>query len=204
MNHLMGQFLIAPGEKFALIALPKVCVADSITQLSLQSDVFVTRHLPFSLEEHWQKWIGKIRLDQLNEAGFYIVAKLKSNSLEVLDSENQQLMQSVCLFLDSLLIVETPFCAARPFLLTGAVAEHETRVRQITDMLKPFRRVFNQAAILRELDEQDFERAANICGSLSSIINASTHIRLKRALSAFFMGIRETRFEESSSVLSLH
>jgi hypothetical protein len=47
MNHPIEQISIAPGEKFALIALPKCGVDKSIAQLYLRPDLFVTRTLPF-------------------------------------------------------------------------------------------------------------------------------------------------------------
>lgn len=197
MSHSMdGQIKITPGEKFALIALPKVRVAESVTQITLRPGMFVTRDLPFALAEQWQQWIGNIRSKELVEAGFYIVAKLRSSTPDVLDGENQQLMKCVCMFLDSLLLVETPVCVTSPFLLTGTATANGFNVRQLAGMARPVRHAFNQTAIPRELGEQDFCRAASIYDVLSGIVIGSTHIRFKRALSVFLTGVHEARFDE--------
>ena len=83
----------------------------------------------------------------------------RSATPEILDGENQDLMRRVYGFLNALLIVETPYCAARPFLLAGANVSGEIRIRQMSDLLTPVRRSYNQNAILQALEKGDFERA---------------------------------------------
>lgn len=188
--------MIESNEKFALLALPRVNLIESVSNLVLPNGIRVTRTLPLQLAEQWQQWIGEIRAKQLQDAGCYLLVTGQTSSPEILDADNQELMRRICGFLDALLIVETPCCAAQPFLLTGANVLGEIRIRQVSSLFMPIRRAYNQKAILRALNQQDFESAAVAADALSSIIAGQQHTRFKRAISAFLAGIRDTRHDE--------
>lgn len=188
--------MIEPNVKFSLLALPRVNLAGLDADLALSKGLQVTRTLPLPIEDHWQRWIGEIRTRQLQDAGCYLWVTGPTSTPEVLDADNQELMRRICGFLDALLVVETPHCAANPFLLTGANVSGEIRVRQLSDLPMPIRRAYNQKAILRALTQQDFESAAVVADALSRITAEQQHMRLKRAISAFLAGIHETRHDE--------
>lgn len=188
--------MVKLNEKFALIALPRANLADSVIDLLLPGGLRVERALPLQIEDNWQRWVGEIRTKQLQDAGCYLIVTRPTSSPEILDADNQELMQRVCRFLDALLIVNTPYCGAGPLLLTGANVSGETRMRQMSNLPMPIRRAYNQGAILQVLERQAFEQADVVADSLSNIVAKQGHMRLKRAISAFMAAIHETRHDE--------
>ena len=162
----------------------------------LANDVVVTRQMPFPVADHWQCWIGEVRVEQLQKAGCYILAKIPTNTPGILDGENEILMRRVCQVYDGLLIVEVPFCATRPFLLTGANVSGDISIRQISDLKMPVRCAFNESNILRKFDEADLRKASALGDALAALVVSPDHRRLKLALSAFLGGIHDRRFDE--------
>lgn len=187
---------IGAGEKFALIALPRAKLSDALDNLSIAEDLWIARTLPLSIADHWQRWIGEIRTKQLHDAGCYLVAKMRAVSPELLDVENQRLMHRLTFFMDGLLIAATPFCAAKPFMVTGANVDGEISIRQIADLQLPRHLAFNETSILAHLTETDMRDAHNIGEAIAMIASATDYSRLKRALSAFLTGVHEDRYDE--------
>ena len=185
--------MIESNEKFSLLSLPRVSLTSLDGDLVLSNGLRVMRTLPLSIEDHWQRWIGEIRVNELQDAGCYLLVTGQTSSPEILDADNQELMQRICGFLDALLIVETPYCAASPFLLTGANVSGEIRIRQVSNLHTPIR---HRSAKRRTLQQRDFEQAVIVAGSLTSIISSQIYMRLKRAISAFLAGIHDTRHDE--------
>jgi hypothetical protein len=188
--------MINPNEKFALLALPKGGLDDSITDLMLVNGLYLTQTLPLPIADHWQRWIGDLRTKDIREAGAYLLLARPSQSPDILDGDNQSLMQDVCRYWDALLIVETPYVGKSPTLLTGANVSGEIKILQLLDLRQPQRRTYNQRAILRRLQQSDFANATGVAAGLASITSGKDHVRLKRALFAFFSGIHDTRHDE--------
>ena len=197
--------MVKLNEKFALIALPRANLADSVIDLVLPGGLRVARALPLQIEDHWQRWVGEIRTKQLQDADCCLLVTCPTSSPEILDADNQDLMRRVCGFLDALLIVNTPFCAAGPLLLTGANVSGEIGIRQLSNLPMPIRRAYKQDAILQVLERQDFEQAAVVADSLSNIVARQGHIRLKRAISAFLAAVHESAARRAATpVLPLY
>src|SRR5258706_9447789 len=190
------DIIIKTGEKFALIALPKVNVVETVTQVSLGGDFFALKNLPFSVADDWQRWIGEIRAKELQDAGLFLLTKAKANRPADLDIENQLSVQQVSRLFDGLILAETPACSARPFLLTGAHVNGDVSIRQMFNLQCPVRYTFTQSAILRQIDEQALRLAAALTAAVTAINETDDYRRLKRPLSAFFVGIHQGRFDE--------
>ena len=188
--------MISADEKFALVALPRANVADSVTSLSLNSSVWVMRSLPFGMSDYWQQWIGEIRAKELQGVGLFLLTKAHAENPAVLDGENQLLTQKVSRLFDGLIIAEMPKCPTRPFVLTGANVNGDISIRQLSNLRSPVWYAFAQAEILRQINEQALRSAASFGDAIAAINKTNEYVRLKRALSAFFAGVYEERFEE--------
>ena len=188
--------VIADGEKFSLLVLPRMGLDDAITGLTLPGGLCLTRTLPLAIADHWQRWVGELRTKDIEGAGAYLLLSRHSQTPDVLDGDNQSLMQTVCQYWDAVMIVGTPFVSSCPKLLTGANVSGEIRIRQLSDLRIPVRRAYNQNAILRRLQSHDFDNAVVVSDNLSRIASGPGHVRLKRALSAFFTGIHDQRHDE--------
>jgi|GEM_PF-2307218 len=188
--------MIELNEKFALLALPRANLINSVKDLVLSNGLQVTRTLPLKIGGNWERWIGEIRVKQLQEAGCYLLVTGPTSSPEILDGDNQELMRRINGFLNALLIVKTPCLAAKPILLTGANVLGEIRVRQMIDLHTPICQAYNQSAIERVLNQKDLESAAIMADALLRINAEPQATRLKRAIVAFLAGIHEPRPDE--------
>ena len=187
--------MISAGEKFALIALPRANVAESVTTISLNSYLWVMRCLPFEVADHWQRWIGEIRTKDLQVTGLFLLAKDRSQTPQR-DSDNDQLMRRICYLFDALLIAQTPACPVTPFLLAGANADGDVSIRRISDLQRPVWCAFKQLAILKQIDDQTLRIAAKLAAAITVINETADYVRFKRAISAFFVGIHQGRWDE--------
>lgn len=189
-------FQIDKNDKFALITLPFPNIDEGITELSLGNNIWLTKHVPMNLATNWQEWIGTIRNEQFQEANGLLIIKRPASQPSALDSENQNLMRQICYVLDGLLIVKTTYCESPPFLITGANVDGTVSVRGIQELMQPVCKAFNQSSIMGKLEACDFQHAKKLGDAIESINTTPGHSRLKRALSAFYAGIWNTRPEE--------
>lgn len=196
MNVEETTLQIDKNDKFALITLPFPQIDGGITELSLGSDIWLTKHAPLNLTANWREWIGTIRNEQFQKANGFLIIKCPASQPSILDGENQTLMQQICYVLDGLLIVTTPYCQSPPFLITGANVDGTVSVRGIQELTQPVCKAFNQSSIMGKLNVCDFQQAKKLGDALESVNANPAHSRIKRALSAFFAGIRDTRSEE--------
>lgn len=196
MNAEETTLQIDNNDKFALITLPFPRIDGGITKLSLGSDIWLTKHAPLNPTANWLEWIGTIRNEQFQKANGFLIIKRPATQPSVLDGENQDLMRQICNVLYGLLVFKTPYCTSPPFLVTGANVDGTISIRGVQELRQPIRRAFNQSSIMDKLEVCDFQQAKKFGDTIESISRTDTHSRLKRALSAFFAGINDTRCEE--------
>lgn len=186
--------LIEPGHKFALLALPIRNLAASLGATRLTGGLELIRQSPLAMPEQWRRWIGELGEKAVSGTAAYLLLSRPSVRPDVLDGENQALMQAVCYFWDSLLMVETP-CCGEPQLLSGANVNGEIKVRSLRKLCTPVRHAYSQATRLRQLAPPDFAQASTVYKKLHTLAGSSAHQRFQRALSAFFEGIHESRHD---------
>lgn len=196
MNVVVEESVIAAGEKFAMIAIPKANASGVADSTSLGNRCWAMRSLPLELAEHWRNWIGEIKVRQITEAGFYLLATSTTAQPSVLDGDNQRLMRQVAALWDGLLITHTPHAATAPVLVTGAHIDGSPNVRQISELRQPVRLAFNTDEVLRSIKQTDLNFAVLFAEVLTNLASGQDHERLKRAVSAFFAGVHEHRPDE--------
>jgi hypothetical protein len=127
---------IPPDHKYATLAL-------RVNRLDFQfSDPFnldrerlVTREFPLSMPDHWQKWLGTIKVDNLSKANLFLFVHTPSRTPEILDGENKRLSDIIhCLYFG--LLMSFPYIDhGEGTLLTGVNHNDEIDVREVTPYL---------------------------------------------------------------------
>lgn len=63
--------------------------------LALGDDLWVTCEMPVALPDHWQTWLGSLRVDELKDANLFLFSHRTAVNPGVLDHENEQLKEAV-------------------------------------------------------------------------------------------------------------
>jgi hypothetical protein len=129
---------VAPGYKFAVMALPGSRGSNPPDLLALPNGYFVSRGLPVDALSTWRESIGTLHRDELARCGFYLWALAHSQQPEVLDSENEVLARRVHYLFLALLLAVPYFSAGRLTRLTGANADGTARVRSLTTFARTY------------------------------------------------------------------
>lgn len=79
MEDRVSESLVAPGEWYAVYALPDCPVAADLPDVVDLGDGFVaTRRLPVPLSRRWRGWLGTHQVERLEEANLFLMAKAVS------------------------------------------------------------------------------------------------------------------------------
>ena len=187
------DFDLKTGEKFACIAFEKLPIDDSISDpLSLGDGLWTLPKHPFSLDQHWREWIGKIKAQKMDRCNFFFLATIGSERPEVLDGETQMLQQRLNRLLYGLLLQGIPD-PIDGFVVSGAQLSDGTHIRQYSEMRnfynsKPKKRVKVNESICRQA--KIFEE------SYARIEDSPDYERVKRGMKALTRAISERYIDE--------
>jgi hypothetical protein len=178
---------IADGEKYAIIALPRLPLdGQNVPQsMELAPGLSFARRFPFDLEPHWREWIGTVRADQLTKASLILIAKSPSVTPDVLDGENERLIGLVGRFYQGLQIAVPIWADGDVMRLTGANRGGHVDVRQISSINPPSLTHYGKIGLIGT-------DALRVAAKLVPILNEfpkGEYLRLWRVLNAFFSGI---------------
>ena len=120
---------IDDGEKYALVGLD-VKTEGNIPNGIIAPGLWVVADTRFEFPSHWKEWLGTIRSEEVEGSNLFLLSKIKSQQLDVLDHENQTLERWVSLFYVGLLLASTFSTAHEPVVLTGSRRDGEVDVRQ--------------------------------------------------------------------------
>jgi hypothetical protein len=127
---------IDDGEKYAFVGL-SVKLEGQFPSGSLTSNLSVLADTKFTVPPNWREWLGTIRTGEVEDCNLFLLSKLASSALDVLDAEYQKLQQRVWNFYVGLLLA-SPFAPAhRPVMLTGSRRDGEISMRQQQDFDAP-------------------------------------------------------------------
>jgi hypothetical protein len=91
----------------------------------------------FRLPGHWRGWLGTIRTEEVEGSNLFLVSKMRSGALEVVDHEINKLKHRVGHFYSGLLLA-SPFAPAhKPVMLAGYRQRGEITVRTQDDFDPP-------------------------------------------------------------------
>jgi hypothetical protein len=131
---------IAPGNKFAVIAVPESAagyVPDPVIDLD---DGFAVSHaLPATALETWRERLGGIHIEELERTGLFLWSLRESATPEVLDDENRQLERDVFRLYLGLLVGMSNFSNGRLTVISGGVEDGIARARTLTTYPRTWR-----------------------------------------------------------------
>jgi hypothetical protein len=132
VNRSESASWIDEGEKYAIIGL-SVGTQRDIPLGIIAPNLWVLANNRFSFPSHWKEWLGTIRSKQVEGSNLFLLSKLRSEQLDVLDSENQRLQGSVLRFYVGLILASTFSTEHKPVMLTGSRRDGQVDVRQLND-----------------------------------------------------------------------
>jgi hypothetical protein len=177
---------IAPSEKFACFAF-QLCGVDAALPAVVQLGprLWAVTELDLDVEQHWNEWIGSIRMDALRDANFAIYTTMPSSTPEIHDQENVNLVGRLNYLLYGILLLGVPQYQ-QGFSLDGANRNGEINVRKFSDLKK-----YEPAFDMRDFrpTQADLRRAATLADRLEQInTGGSNWPRLRRGLKVLFDG----------------
>ena len=180
---------IDEGEKFALIGLP-VQLAPDLGRENLPGGLTVLPNADFDLPIHWRDWLGTLRVEDVEDCSLYLLAKAASESLDVLNHENQQLSRLVGDWFTGLTLATKFEPSGSIFIATGSRHRNQIDVRQFGPITPPRSAVVWSHQLI-SLDH--LKRAAAIANGLSKLNapHSTTYWRLLRCLRIY----QDTRTE---------
>ncbi len=172
---------IEDDEKYALVGL-SVKFDERIPSGEIAPNLSVLTDTTFNVPPHWQKWLGSIRAQQIENCNLFLLTKLASLTPNVLDAENQTLQERVFNFYVGLLLASTFAPADRPVMLTGSRLDGEIDVRQQGDFDSPVPCLFRRYPPVMPEEIQLAAQLAEKLDALATIPLPGGHWRLSRTL----------------------
>jgi len=126
---------LTTDHKFAIVAASNIFTDIEETLISSIDSTIVSDKLPFTLEEHWRDWLGKIQHDNLMGCNLFIeryrTSGWAANQLEVLDQINHDLRGEVYAVFSLLHLLGTwEYDRPNVYLFTGHMKDSFATVRQ--------------------------------------------------------------------------
>lgn len=141
MNTDTSLNWIADGEKYALVGL-SVKTEGTLPQGIISPRLSILTRTQFEFPSLWKEWIGTIRSKQVESSNLFLLSKIKSEHVGILDGENRTLEHLVSLFYAGL-VLASPFSVAhKPVRLTGSRRNGEVDVRSQADFEIPVPNAF--------------------------------------------------------------
>ena len=123
--------LLKDGEKYALVAIRTLAEIPAVFHAAGPPELWASSTSPVRLEGHWERWLGTISAEHLAHANLFLVAKTRSQTLDVLDGENVELKKLVYWFHLGLLLSARLTTFDDPIQLTGSSYDGDVSVRQV-------------------------------------------------------------------------
>lgn len=184
---------VAPGYKFAILALPNARGGGAPASLILPDGYAVSQDPPATALDTWLENIGRFHRDELAECKFFLWALAPSRAPDILDEENKSLGRQVLYFFLGLLLAVPYFSAGRLTSLTGANADGTTRVRSLTTFHRTW---FTLGAPPPALDVPKLRLAARLATSLVQHDRRPRGGRFDRSMRAFRVALESADLDE--------
>jgi hypothetical protein len=155
---------IEDGEKFALIGM-RLDSDRGLRRLCLPGYLSVLTDAEFELPDFWREWLGTARVENVKECNLFLLAKMPSKTLSVLDNENQILERRTHTFFLGLILASKFTAFERPILATGSRVAGEIDIRSFGEMDRPLGSIVHDET---PIGESQLRQAAEIAGSLQS------------------------------------
>jgi len=193
MPQALESFVLNEGEKFAYLLLSNVYVdfpAGLPTRLSDKTWVFDT--YPTSADSYWEKFLGTIRFQEIQEANF-VLARTRAADPHLLTIDDYKLREgpaNVHAFLQLGGVVEHKAAS----LVVGSLSGGTAFVRQVSaiEKYKPTRGYSREPVTLSKL-----EQAAYLASVYETLrVPQGTYVRFRRGLNILLDGLRQENGQE--------
>jgi hypothetical protein len=175
---------IGEGQKFALMGL-SVKLEKPIGLQDLGGDVWAFDHENFKMPTNWHEWLGSLRVQEMEQSTFFLMSKMDSSALEVLDDENNALRNRVWRAYTGLLLSSRFGDAHKPTMVSGALVNGEISIRQQQDFGPSIRCDFR---FFLDVTLAELKQAGILGANLDALYNAKIpggHWRLFRILALY-------------------
>src|SRR6201987_4017638 len=98
MAQQTGLSWISDDEKYALLGLSINSDRVGFSDEQLSPELTVLTRTAFKIPTNWREWLGTIRAEEVDHCDLFILSKLHSKRLDVLDDEHQMLQERVWRF----------------------------------------------------------------------------------------------------------
>jgi hypothetical protein len=182
------------GYKFGLLSLPRVRPGGGVeASFEVGPGLAMTTSLPQAKLDRWKEWIGSLRLEEIEQAGTYLIAVEPSARPHVLDSENKHLRARVVRYHTGLLVA-VPFMAhGEAAFVTGGNDAGETDVREFTTYPMVRRAPGVKSGLVTASRARE---ALRLAAALESLEGGAGSPRIPRILTAFRRAVGSRELDE--------
>ena len=171
---------VAPGEKYALIALN---AATEIREpVDLGDGQLALPRGAFELPTHWKEWLGTLKAKAVERASLKLLVRAPSERPAVLDAENEQLQQRIGSLYWGLLAAGKVRVSGAGIQLTGSHGGEGIDVRQVGD-LDPV--ISMDGVLAKRVTEAHLRRAAMLAKGLAHLFEDARMLRMRMAVNTF-------------------
>jgi len=177
---------IALNEKFACYAFTHFAIADDVPEeIQLAPRLWAIRKVDIDIADDWQKWIGSIKTEALDDSNFALYTTAPSAKPDIFDEENIGLAETLGYLLYGILLHGVPYYE-QSFSLNGAHVGGEFNIRQFGS-LKDYSPSVGLDFYVRL---GTLKRSAWLVDRLQMVNTggAANWARLRRGLRALFIG----------------
>ncbi len=183
--------VIPQGYKFAALSA-KVSVEAKLP-IRLNSNVSVHNDVPFEISDFWRKTLGDLGVEDLEAANVHIVVMEPAKDPSLVDGQNDELMKSVQLFYQALLLTGFLQVDDPPQIISGANPLGVPEVRQVghTEHAR-----FTNGAIAEPITAAKLLKALSLTSPMDDIPNSKSHARFLRSFNSFMDGLLASNVDE--------
>jgi hypothetical protein len=183
---------IPQGHKYATLALQVRRLNRRFSNPhQLSTSLFAASEPPLAIPDHWQIWLGTLRVEELQRANLFLLAHAPSQHPDSLDDENRQLSDIIHKLYFGMLIAVRYISHAEGFRMTGVHHGSEVDVREVTN----YEEVLAPAGCRGEpLEDAVLDAARLVAEGITAVEVAGAHDRTWRIIRAFYRALRSNEF----------
>lgn len=178
--------LVPRGHKFACVACNGRHEIEG--DIRLASGLWVLTHAPFGIGEHWTRWLGTLKADELEKASLLIFVGAPSIAPGVIDDENSALQDRVDRLYYALRLLGM-YAYGDALTLNGANDEGRLSVRSIGRHEDVWQQGTRSVRVTRQLAN----RAEVIAAGMEGVSTTAGYGRVTRGFAAWQRGVRDDR-----------
>jgi len=181
------DFTLNPGEKYSLIFIPTNFISNNIpSNFKINKYIWFLKSLPFNLPEHWNRWLGKIVVENLSKDGLFFITKKYSKTPNIVNDEDFLLKNKINDFYFCFLLTSFIKFSSRGYQITGSNNSGEITVNSfsIKDPPKsiPGFRYTN-------IDKNNLRISKSIYSNIKKMPRKKYFRRFNRALESYNLGL---------------